>query len=778
MKDNDSFVRSHCLDVVHHVRFPIDPLASIRHLNELATSHPDAFSRSEAKQALRWCVEETMRDEEQSPLEVFCEWVAILWGPVGAFLGILAGLLLFHFLVGLSPEEGSIWAILLGLDGVIATILVPSLLAVGPYWWVAELLTKRRHTRRVESALQQLLTNAMQATDKSAAILRNVRSISTPSHQSASNRTWSIGTIVFGLMCILTNISGGVLLASFANNDDLRVAERSSSGVLDDRWSRGVIGFALGYVVTTILTGLVVATRYAFISKTRAVTRCSWLMFAAASLLAAGFAAVPIVRALSSADTSEQAHAESPAGVSGTDLSDFDSLVKRAQECLDRREYAKAINYFDRAIEIDPRSAVAFHGRGKAKSMNPATDFDGAINDFDKAITLDPTNAEYYFSRGTAWKAKKDFDTAIQDLDRAIELDPQHVSAFQERGAAKAGRAEYDEAIADFNEAIRLVASEIAPDVSLQATVSPRGFDEAIRLQAKSVFGKSKVFASMFFDRGLAYASKAENTTAIKDYTVALELDPMHVDAWLYRGISWDDKGDDERAIHDLNEAIRLDPKNITAFYARGRVRYGQTLYDEAVRDFAAAIRLKPGSGDAWAGKASALLAMGHYNAAIDDYNEAIRFEPKHDSAHFHRAVAFMLTQRAEAAGRFQEVLDLIGWNDNRAPYVVVLGHLAARQAGDEPVAKQFLNDSAGKLDEGWPYPVLKFLRGEIDEAALLGLASDDDKRTEARCYLGFDHALKGRKDEALAHFRWVKEHGNATFIEYTIAVAELKRLE
>ena len=103
---------------------------------------------------------------------------------------------------------------------------------------------------------------------------------------------------------------------------------------------------------------------------------------------------------------------------------------------------------------------------------------------------------------------------------------------------------------------------------------------------------------------------------------------------------------------------------------------------------------------------------------------------------------------------------------------------MAARQAGNEPAAKRFLKDSAGKLNETWPYPVVQFLRGDIDEAALLNLSTDDDKRTEARCFLGIDHAIKGRKGEALAHFRWVKEHGNTSYTEYTIAVAELERLE
>ena len=38
--------------------------------------------------------------------------------------------------------------------------------------------------------------------------------------------------------------------------------------------------------------------------------------------------------------------------------------------------------------------------------------------------------------------------------------------------------------------------------------------------------------------------------------------------------------------------------------------------------------------------------------------------------------------------------------------------------------------------------------------------------------------ALKGHKDQALAHFRWVRDHGNPTFYEYEIALAELERVE
>jgi len=73
---------------------------------------------------------------------------------------------------------------------------------------------------------------------------------------------------------------------------------------------------------------------------------------------------------------------------------------------------------------------------------------------------------------------------------------------------------------------------------------------------------------------------------------------------------------------------------------------------------------------------------------------------------------------------------------------------------------------------------VVKYLRGDLDEPALMKLAIDDDKRTRARCYLGLDLLLKGKEDKACEHFLWVKEKGTPDFMEYTIAIAELDRLD
>jgi hypothetical protein len=70
------------------------------------------------------------------------------------------------------------------------------------------------------------------------------------------------------------------------------------------------------------------------------------------------------------------------------------------------------------------------------------------------------------------------------------------------------------------------------------------------------------------------------------------------------------------------------------------------------------------------------------------------------------------------------------------------------------------------------------YLRGEIDEKALLDKAADDDQRATARCYLGLDQLLKGQVEDARKNLLWAKEHGTPTIFPVEIAAAELDRLD
>ena len=119
-------------------------------------------------------------------------------------------------------------------------------------------------------------------------------------------------------------------------------------------------------------------------------------------------------------------------------------------------------------------------------------------------------------------------------------------------------------------------------------------------------------------------------------------------------------------------------------------------------------------------------------------------------------------------------MVELQGWQGEDASYAVILGHLSSKiHPQSQPFP--FLKNAGGKLKSGWPDPVVQFLRGDIDERRLLDIASDNDKKTEAHCYLGLEHYANGHKDAASREFDWVIQNGSRGFIEYGIAVNAVK---
>ena len=296
-------------------------------------------------------------------------------------------------------------------------------------------------------------------------------------------------------------------------------------------------------------------------------------------------------------------------------------------------------------------------------------------------------------------------------------------------------------------------------------------YNEAIRLDPS--------FSEVYTARGNTWLARKEFDKAIADFGVGLRLDPNDAKAYTSRGLARVLKKEYERAITDFNEAIRLDPRNASAHDNRGLAWFYKKAYDRAIDDCSEAIRVDPSSVSAYNHRGNAWLASKKPDKAIVDYDEAIRLAPGQPYGCFKRAIVEMILRRAEAVADFKRVLDIERGTGDCSKYAVILGHLAARMIGDEREAKNLLDRSPAKPNAAeWPYPVVKLLRGEIDERALLEAAVDDIQRTDARCFLGVDHAIKGHKEEALAHYRWIRDHGDPASVVYTLAVSELERRE
>jgi tetratricopeptide (TPR) repeat protein len=203
-----------------------------------------------------------------------------------------------------------------------------------------------------------------------------------------------------------------------------------------------------------------------------------------------------------------------------------------------------------------------------------------------------------------------------------------------------------------------------------------------------------------------------------------------------------------------------------------------QHVDDRAIADFDEALRLDPGSANARLFRGLTWIDRGRLDRALADVDEAVRLEPRNDDAHYARAVLRFAMRRDGAADDARAAREGQGPSGSNSTYAALLGYFALLRDGHKERARALLDEAAAGCDAtAWPYPVLKHLRGELDEPGLLAAAESESRQVEARCYLGLEALEKGNEDAAIAHFRWVKVRGNPRWTQYTISAAELDRL-
>jgi tetratricopeptide (TPR) repeat protein len=109
---------------------------------------------------------------------------------------------------------------------------------------------------------------------------------------------------------------------------------------------------------------------------------------------------------------------------------------------------------FERAIELNPDSQVAYYNRGLAAFV--IGHYEDAIVDSSEAIRIDPTMAEAFYNRGAAHANLGNYPQAIADLTEAIRLRPDWALAHQSRGDAYLRSGDAENGARDLAEAKRL----------------------------------------------------------------------------------------------------------------------------------------------------------------------------------------------------------------------------------------------------------------------------------------------------------------------------------
>lgn len=218
----------------------------------------------------------------------------------------------------------------------------------------------------------------------------------------------------------------------------------------------------------------------------------------------------------------------------GTDREAYD-LYLRGRHAWAARSPAglqRAVEYFERAIEIDPKFARAYVGLADAlivlplyTDARPADVQPRAKAAALKSISLDPSSAEAQASLGyILMSAERDWAGASRALQDALRLNPSYATANHWYGDYLAAQGRVDEAVAYYERAARLDP--------LSATIG--------------------------FSVGWLYMAQRRFDAAATQLEKASELDPSLIDARLHLARSRLFQGQTAAAIAELEEVVAL----------------------------------------------------------------------------------------------------------------------------------------------------------------------------------------------------------------------------
>lgn len=149
-------------------------------------------------------------------------------------------------------------------------------------------------------------------------------------------------------------------------------------------------------------------------------------------------------------------------------------------------------------------------------------------------------------------------------------------------------------------------------------------FDEAIT-KFSDAAKIDPQYASVYFNRALAYSSQALYDKAINDANTYVMLNPNDSLGYYNRGTFYLAKNSYAMARDDFSKGVALAPKDQRIIYNRGIANYHLADYDKAEADFSTALMLDTKYINAYISRALVHCKKGRPLSAVYDQESAIR---------------------------------------------------------------------------------------------------------------------------------------------------------
>jgi tetratricopeptide (TPR) repeat protein len=232
--------------------------------------------------------------------------------------------------------------------------------------------------------------------------------------------------------------------------------------------------------------------------------------------------------------------------------------------------------------------------------------------------------------------------------------------------------------------------------------------------------------------------------------------------------------GHKDEALAIFSEVLKQNSDNLDARFGQAVIFADQERYSDAFNAYDCITRQNPRHFDAWNGRGLAAFNMEDFDEALASFEMSVADKPI--NGFFYESIAWTqmcLGNFQKAAESAKQASLMYNRQGETSLYPLLIAFFSYHESGDSENALRTLQyASKDNLKNKWPAPVIDYLNGKVDEAALISFVSNHAEETEAHTYIGLHLRLLGEAEKANKHLKWVRQYGDSQVFEYTFAKA------
>ncbi|MFN2454811.1 MAG: tetratricopeptide repeat protein [Pyrinomonadaceae bacterium] len=326
----------------------------------------------------------------------------------------------------------------------------------------------------------------------------------------------------------------------------------------------------------------------------------------------------------------------------------YHSLIPRSFALTNMGRYEEALASVDRFMKTHPADPYVNYYRGIP--LSGLERYEEALASFDLALKANPKSHDAWDRRGFALAELGRYEEAISSFDRSLKIKPKSFETWLNRGGALLQLGKYKDALASFERALKINSSAYWAWYGRGTTLAQmskyeealKSFDRALKLDPE--------FYRAWLNRGIVLSKVDRQDAAIESFDHALKIKHDKHEVWFHRGMSLGILGRREEAIRNFDSAIKIKSDYSEALHARGVVFAELNKHKEAIKSFDKALKADPSLSGAWHGRGKSLQELGMNEEAIASFDRALKIDAGYQDAWLGRGLVYVELNNDEEA--------------------------------------------------------------------------------------------------------------------------------